>query len=83
MTLKEWLAAVAAELDVADAALDPEAVRTLLDVTRDCAHQVERVAAPLTSYLLGVAVGRGATLDEAAATASRLLSSASQAGPSD
>jgi hypothetical protein len=83
MTLKEWLASVAAELDVTDAALDPEAVRTLLDVTRDCAHQVERVAAPLTSYLLGVAVGRGATLDEATATTRALLSSAGQAGAAD
>ena len=83
MTLKEWLAAVAAELDVADAALDPDAVRTLLDVTRDCAHQVERVAAPLTSYLIGVAVGRGATLDEATATATALLLSAGPTGTAD
>jgi hypothetical protein len=38
-----------------------------LDVARDVAHQVARPAAPLTTYLLGVAVGRGADPTEAAA----------------
>ncbi|MFM2438319.1 MAG: hypothetical protein RLZ55_1138 [Actinomycetota bacterium] len=32
----------------------------VLDVARDVAHGVERPAAPLSTYLLGVAVGRGA-----------------------
>jgi hypothetical protein len=35
-------------------------------MARDVAHAVDRVAAPLTAYLLGVAVGRGLTLPEAA-----------------
>jgi len=32
---------------------------TLLDVARDVAHNVERRATPLTTYLMGVAVGGG------------------------
>ena len=49
--------------------LDDHAIRTLLDLARDAAHEVERPAAPLTTFLVGVAVGRGATLDAAAGTA--------------
>jgi hypothetical protein len=32
---------------------------TVLDVARDVAHNVERRAAPVTTYLIGVAVGGG------------------------
>jgi hypothetical protein len=34
---------------------------------------VERVAAPLTTFLIGIAVGRGAALGKAAAAATALL----------
>lgn len=50
--------------------------QTVLDVARDVAHGVERPAAPLTTYLLGVAVGRGADPVEAAATIRSLLDDA-------
>ncbi len=46
---------------------------TVLDLARDAAHEVERPAAPLTTFLVGVAVGRGATLEGAASTATALL----------
>lgn len=53
--LDEWLAAAAAELG-----LDPNdvSIGTVLDVARDVAHGVARPAAPLSTFLLGVAVGR-------------------------
>ena len=59
--LDGWLRQVCADLEL------PETVdRTaLLNLTRDIAHGVTRPAAPLTAYLVGVAVGRGA--DPAAA----------------
>ncbi len=55
--LDAWVAAAAAELG-----LDPRDVRTrqVLDVARDVAHQVLRPGAPVTAYLMGLAVGRGA-----------------------
>lgn len=62
-TLRNWTDAVCAELDIP---ADDAAVRTILDLARDVAHQVERPAAPVTSYLLGVAVGAGLPLAEAA-----------------
>ena len=46
----------------------------VLDLARDVAHGVMRPAAPLTAYLLGVAVGRGADpVTAAAATVYRRL----------
>ena len=68
-TLDEWTAQVCTALRIDPAAMDARAV---LDVARDVAHGVARPAAPLTAYLLGVAVGRGASPTEAAGTVSRL-----------
>ncbi|GAB3804207.1 NTP transferase domain-containing protein [Humibacter antri] len=49
--------------------LDPSLVPTgqLLDLTRDAAHGVMRPAGPLTTYLVGLAVAGGMTMDDAAA----------------
>jgi hypothetical protein len=73
MELKQWLNILSAALETSDVTLDDDAVHTLLDLARDSAHEVERVAAPLTTFLVGIAVGRGATLGGAAATATALL----------
>jgi hypothetical protein len=55
--LDAWVAAVSTELG-----LTAGDVRTkqVLDVARDVAHQVLRPGAPVTAYLMGLAVGRGA-----------------------
>ena len=56
--LGQWLAEAAAALGVeAPGAAERTAV---LDLARDVAHNVARPGAPLTAFLLGVAVGRGA-----------------------
>jgi hypothetical protein len=68
-TLDEWAAAVCGELGLDPAALDP---RLVLDLARDVAHGVARPAAPLTAYLLGVAVGQGRPPAESAAQISQL-----------
>lgn len=63
-TIDSWTAAVCADLGI-----DPELVdiRQILDLARDVAHQVDRPAAPVTAYLLGLAVGGGADADGTAA----------------
>jgi len=68
-TLEEWMTTVREELELDGAAVaDVKAVtRVILDLARDAAHGVARPAAPLTAYLVGVAVGRGAPLDDTAA----------------
>jgi hypothetical protein len=59
--------------------LDPESIDrdVVLDLARDAAHGVARPAAPLTTFLAGLAAGRdGATpeaIEAAAATVRRLL----------
>lgn len=65
--LSSWLKAVSSELGITDVELSNNEIHTLLDLARDSAHEVERLAAPLTSYLVGVAVGRGASLGSSAA----------------
>lgn len=63
-TLEQWTAAVCADLGIDPAAAD---TMTVLDLARDAAHGVARPAAPLTAFLVGVAVGRGLPLPDAAA----------------
>lgn len=70
--LEDWLRAVAAELDLGEVDLTNDTVHTVLDLARDSAHEIERVAAPLTTYLVGIAVGRGAGLGAAAAQITEL-----------
>ena len=67
--LDDWTARAAAELGIDD--LPP--LKLLLDLSRQAAHGVVRPAAPVTTYLLGVAVGRGADLTESAARLAALL----------
>jgi hypothetical protein len=52
--------------------LDPVDASLVLDLARDVAHGVMRPAAPLTAYLLGLAVGRGADPAQAAAVVKNL-----------
>lgn len=61
-TLEEWTAAVRVGLGLDPGPLSTADIRTVLDLARDAAHAVDRTAAPLTAYLLGMAVGRGLTL---------------------
>jgi Domain of unknown function (DUF6457) len=65
-TLEEWTAAASAGLGLDSGPLSTAETKAVLDVAGDVAHAVARPAAPLTAYLLGVAVGRGLTLPEAA-----------------
>jgi Domain of unknown function (DUF6457) len=71
--LDAWLAELAAELGVDPAVVDRN---LLLDVARDAAHGIARPAAPLTTFLVGLAAGlRGgdaAAVRAAAGTAQRL-----------
>jgi len=56
------MATVCGELGLTGDAVDDQraVTKVILDLARDAAHGVARPAAPLTAYLVGVAVGRGA-----------------------
>ena len=81
--LSSWLNTVSSELGIADVELDNNDIHILLDLARDSAHEVERLAAPLTSYLVGVAVGRGASLGSVAAKITALALSDESGSPGD
>lgn len=70
--LDVWLAAAGRELGVSPSEVPS---KELLDVARDVAHNVLRPGAPVTAYLMGLAVGRGADPAEAAAKISALARS--------
>lgn len=67
--MDDWVTAACAELG-----LDPAQVPVpvVLDLAKDVAHQVLRPGAPVSAYLLGLAVGRGADAAEAASRLSEL-----------
>lgn len=66
--LDDWTESVRTALG-----LDPLDSALVLDLARDVAHGVMRPAAPLTAYLFGVAVGRGADPRDAAAAINTLI----------
>lgn len=68
-TLPEFVEAVAAELELPADAVDTDLV---LDLAREVAHRVLRPGAPVSAYLLGVAVGRGGDPAVLAARLTRL-----------
>ena len=71
--LYTWTHAAKTALDTQFNLTIPEVdVQLLLDIARDAAHAVDRPAAPITTYLLGYAVGQGAD-PQAAATSLRHL----------
>jgi Domain of unknown function (DUF6457) len=64
--LDRWTGQVRAALDLT--AMHPDEQKVVLDLARDVAHGVLRPAAPISTYLLGLAVGRGGDPAQAAAT---------------
>ncbi len=54
--LEAWLEAASETLKLDSSQVD---IKTVLDVAKHVAHEVARPAAPLSTFLLGLAVGRG------------------------
>lgn len=58
--LEQWATALAAELGLEPDVVDVEQV---LDLAADAAHGIVRPAAPLTTFLVGLAAGRAGGSD--------------------
>jgi hypothetical protein len=69
--MNDWIAAVQKVLGL-DVSFDTDAI---LDVAREAAHATERKAAPVTTYLMGVAAAQGANPQEVAAKIEKLAKS--------
>ena len=72
-TLDDWIAQASSSLDLPADSMTNDLRDELLDLTRDVAHGVARIAGPLTCYLVGVAVGRGANASQALASLTALV----------
>jgi hypothetical protein len=68
--MNEWLREVIRVLDLGEVTLDigESELKAILDGARYAAHEVERPAAPVTTYLMGMAVARGGDLQEISET---------------
>ncbi|HET7385526.1 MAG TPA: DUF6457 domain-containing protein [Nocardioidaceae bacterium] len=72
MSLHDWIDELCDALDI-----EPDVDEgIILDLARDCAHNVERTAAPISTYLLGYAAAqhgdRPDTVEKLAALATEL-----------
>jgi hypothetical protein len=80
--MRRWLRAVAEE-----AGVDPEAMgpveAPLLDLVSRVAHGPSRPGAPLTTFLVGLAAGRGADVGQLVAAVSRLAADFDPGDPAD
>lgn len=69
--LDDWTSAVCDTLDLGPVT-DQIDSGLVLQMARDIAHTLSRPAAPLSAYLLGLAVGRGADPVQAASEITQL-----------
>jgi hypothetical protein len=56
LSVRAWLEALRVELDTPGLALSGAEQRALLDLARVAAHRSERIAAPLSTFLAGMAL---------------------------
>lgn len=78
--LDDWAAEAASVVGVT---LQPGDIAAVLDLARDAAHGIARPAAPLTTFIAGMAVGRGQPTAEAMAALVDAIGRRSGAGPSE
>jgi hypothetical protein len=76
--VEAWLSDVELALGVPAAEVLPsEMQEAMLGLTGEIAHNVVRTAVPWTSYLMGVAVGRGTAPEEALRIVTELVAGVS------
>ncbi|MCS6710861.1 hypothetical protein JSY14_02055 [Brachybacterium sp. EF45031] len=76
--LEPWIRQVEAELNLGQDTVDVDRVHQMTSVV---AEHIQRSMAPIASYLVGYAVGRGARIEEACVVVERLCRE-SDAAPS-
>jgi hypothetical protein len=72
-TLDDWLADASEALSLPPGLVSDQVRDDLLDLTRDIAHNVARIAGPLTCYLVGMAVVNGADPADAVVRLQQLI----------
>jgi Domain of unknown function (DUF6457) len=73
LNLRAWLSRVADLPGLAEVTVSQDEQRVLLELARIAAHQSERIAAPITTYLVGLSLA-GRTPQERAAALQAFVS---------
>lgn len=79
-TLDDWIDDTCRALGLPPDSVTHERRDELLDLTRDVARGVARIAGPVTTYLVGIAVGSGMPPAQAVATVAGLAAAHAPAG---
>lgn len=74
--IQEWIEHLCTTLDVDSSAVE---LRALLDMTRDVAHHVDRPAAPVSAFIVGLAAARDGGGAEAVRAACERAATAARA----
>lgn len=74
--IQEWVEHLCATLEVDSSAVE---LRALLDMTRDVAHRVDRPAAPVSAFIVGLAAAREGGTPEAVQAACERAATAARA----
>jgi hypothetical protein len=74
--IQAWVEHLCTTLGVDSAAVD---LRALLDMTKDVAHNVDRPAAPVSAFVVGLAAAREGGTPEAVAAACERAAEAARA----
>ena len=82
-TLDDWITEATDALSLPPASIPLDLRDELLDLTRDVAHGVARIAGPLTCYLVGLAVAGGAAPSTAVTALRDLAATRNPAGSDD
>lgn len=69
MTVEEWVPRLVAELGLENEVGEDLDIEAVLAVAGDVAHAVERKAAPVSTFVIGLAAGRAGATPEAIAAA--------------
>jgi hypothetical protein len=81
--LEAWTTDAAVALGLPADAMTPPLRDSLLDLTRDVAHGVARPGGPLSTYLVGLAVGAGMSPADAIARLAELAAARAGLGDQD
>ncbi|WP_420111663.1 DUF6457 domain-containing protein [Pseudactinotalea sp.] len=73
--IQDWIEHLCTTLDVDSSAVE---LRALLDMTRDVAHHVDRPAAPVSAFIVGLAAAREGGMREAVLAASERAATAAR-----
>lgn len=81
--VSDWLprACGAAEISATSPLIDDETIAVVLDLARDAAHNITRPAAPVATFVLGLAAAADMSIEELRQIAERISAATTEVEP--